>query len=184
MKTLIHFKRFILSFISILIGMMIVFFSLFRVSAARAISASANSSSSELTMYLDQPIRPDHVLYPVVAAKNRLECSILEPAEKIERQLQLANDRLSDAEVLAQFPEKREIALSTLTKAEQYIFDATVQLNQINDPALQKKSQIQATLRNHLQRIQDLESNFSPEQCQGINDIKAKQQALLVSLSE
>ncbi len=183
MQTLIHFKRFILSFLSVLIGFMIVLFSLFRVSSARAISATANAPSSELSMYLNQPIRPDHVFYPLVAAKDKMECSLLPPEDRLEKQLQLANERFNDVEILVQNPEKREIALASLMKAEQYLQDAAQLLPELNDVS-SHQIQLKLAIEDHLHRMEQLSPNLTTEQLQIVNNIRAKQQALLVSLSE
>ncbi len=133
MNLALRFKRLILSSLAIFGGLMIVVLSLLSAASAKAISQEADNTTSGKRFYFNQPIRPDHVLYPVIAIKDRLEFATTDTDEdKIAKQLELADERLEDAYALVE-SEQIPMVLPTLIKAEQYVFNASAECHLIKD---------------------------------------------------
>lgn len=74
-------------------------------------------------IYFNREILPDHLLYPVFMAADRLELMIASDEETVVLQLDFAQKRLDSALALLQH-EKTDLAFTTLSKAHQYLMQA------------------------------------------------------------
>ena len=79
--------------------------------------------ATERSLYFDRKILPDHVLYPVLVAVDRLELEFSTPEEKMVLRMDYATKRLEAAKALF-YQDKNELALITLGKAHQYLLQA------------------------------------------------------------
>jgi hypothetical protein len=105
----------------------------FLASLATSIStAKVQAMDHGSKLYFDREILPDNLLYPILAAVDRLELELASGEDQIVLRLDFANKRLGAAEALLARG-KAELALVTLEKAHQYLLRANEQVRAMQD---------------------------------------------------
>ncbi len=173
-----RFKRLIYSCLAIFAGVVIVTISLFKTASVAALS-ELDVDTSAKQFYLDEPIRPDHVLYPVVVVKDHLQFAFLSPQERINRQIQLADQRLLDSQELLTNDQK-DLAISTLVKAEQYLYLAAQEVTE-RPEELDSQPVIDA-LKYHRSQIEHIFNRCPAHHHPKLNQIIQKHDAILSDL--
>jgi len=126
MKIILSPKRLRLVYSSLAIMFGIIVLSISLISASQAVSYEGLLATQK-KLYFNEALLPDHLLYPFVAAVDRL---LLIPASgnrEIELQLVYGEIRLDYAWGLLE-KEEKELALVTLTKSQKYVHLAGEQL--------------------------------------------------------
>lgn len=112
--------RFLLSLLGLVFGSSVLLISLF---SATQVSSTGGQAASESKLYFSHQILPDHSLYKVVMAMDRLQLETATPQEQIFMKVEYANRRLDYAKALLSKNEE-ELALTTLLKAQNYLNQA------------------------------------------------------------
>ncbi|MDH5533397.1 MAG: DUF5667 domain-containing protein [Candidatus Pacebacteria bacterium] len=131
-------------------------------SVPSAYSAGDKFKSNDKQFYLNGEILPDHTLYPVVMAADKLKLEMANPQEKINIYTTYANLRLSAVESLLE-KDNPQLALTTLTKSQKYLLRAASEtINQ--DSSQATKLHVLKTLLYHTNKHQQLKEQFSAEE--------------------
>jgi hypothetical protein len=147
---------------------------------ARDASATNNASPERKQLYFGKEILPDNVLYPVLMTVDRVELETSSADERIFMQIEYANRRLGYAEDLLEV-KKENLALSTLSKAENYLYNATQEAQQVNAPSSVKQRLVKA-YAYHIEKIESLSDQFTDSNRSQIDKILQADQDTLQSL--
>lgn len=109
-----------LSGIGLLAGFAIISLSLWRAAAA---SAAPQPAATSKKFYVNDRIKPDHVLFPVVNAGNKMQIALGDTEEQVQGNLHLAVERKEDAQELLQ-QGNTEQAFSSLLRAQYHLVRA------------------------------------------------------------
>lgn len=91
---------------------------------SRALAYEGGMESSQKQFYLSQTILPDHVAYPILMAFDRAKLETASPQDQVYLQVEYANRRFEYAAELIH-RENLPLALTTLTKAQKYLLEAS-----------------------------------------------------------
>lgn len=172
-------QKLALSSASFLVGIFILLISLVKTSAVRALS-QAEIETSRKQFYLGEELKPDHVLYPVKVAQEKINLFMLTPEERVDKKIEYANQRMLFVQGLID-QQDYEIALATLIKSQQYLFEAAgfVEEASFSHCSLEK---LVLTLEDHMQTVADLEQTFPENFSNQLNQLQRNQQAVLEKL--
>ncbi len=179
MSILIRFKRFILSLLAILAGLGILTVSFFRTSEILATS-QASVETSNRKMYFGE-VKPDHVLYPLVAFKEQAGLVFLSPEERVRGELNLADEKLKFAEELFA-NQDYDLALDTLIKGEQSLFQAAHGLSELNQSNNELRQDILQTVYRHQAALGKILAICPPHQNSKINELIEQQKSVAQTL--
>jgi len=143
--------RFLLSLLGLGFGSSILIISLF---SATQVSSNGGRASSGSKLYFSQQILPDHSLYKVLMAMDRIQLETATPKEQIYMRVEYANRRLDYAKSLLD-KNKEELAMTTLLKSQQYL-DQAVQAALKPDVAISLKERIAKSLDFHSEELRTL----------------------------
>lgn len=120
--------------ITIFLGVLV-----FLISLLATMSIGRNEiSAKNKVVYFDQKILPDHLLYPLLVAIDRLELKMADKEEAAGLEMDYAKKRMQAAKALF-YQEKGELAFVTLGKAHQYLLNANTSINKMADNQSQIK---------------------------------------------
>lgn len=176
----LKFKRLTYSLLAIFAGLFILMISLGKTASATALSEDGTSSQKQF--YLNEPIKPDHVLYPALAAKERLDFVLLSPEEKTKKQIEIADQRLNDGVSLLE-KEQKDLAAVTIIKAEEYLFQAAVDIGRDNLSDDSRQLVIKA-LKEHKKVIVALMEKCPAHLQPKLNEVIQKQTAVVTDLEK
>lgn len=151
----------------------ILFFLLAIVAASGILTMSLLSSAAAYTnptkvrwnekqIYLSDEILPDHVLYPVLMAADRVKLESASDLEKIYLKTAYANLRLEATQGLLE-KEDQDLALTTLTKSQKYLLEAASDALADNVPDY-TRLHVLKTMLYHQAMIQKLKKQFNENQ--------------------
>lgn len=109
--------RLLLSLLGLGVGSSILIISLF---SATQVSSNGGQAASESKLYFSHQILPDHSLYKIIMAMDRLQLETAPPEEQIYIKVEYANRRLDYALALLE-KENEELAMTTLLKSQNYL---------------------------------------------------------------
>ena len=132
-----------LSVLGILVGIGI--FGITLLVAAQVSSHGQGDLQSQRRLYFDDEIKPDHLLYPLVAGADRLKLALASQDEKVVLQIAYAERRFEHARQLLEAGQE-ELAVATFTKSQQYLFLAASGLEEC-----QRSRELNADLLARLQ---------------------------------
>lgn len=134
-------------------------------------------------LYLGK-VLPDHTLYPVLMALDRLQLETSSPTERIYLQLDYANRRLYYTQELlaSNDTEKQAIALTTLTKAEKYLIQAVKELESLEEVDESLEQHVTKTLEFHYKELDKLIHRFPDYQRSPLDQLREEERNLLESL--
>jgi hypothetical protein len=124
-------------------------------------SAGDKFKANDKQFYLDGEILPDHTLYPIVMAADKVKLELARPQDKIHVYTTYANLRLSASEQLLE-KDNPQLALTTLSKSQKYLLKAAQETIDQN-PADSTRLHVLKTLLYHTNKHQQLREKFSPE---------------------
>jgi hypothetical protein len=165
--------RFFLSLIALVFASGILFISLSN--ATTAFSTGGNSFSEKTLSFGN--ILPNHVLYPVLMAVDRVQLEAAPPNERIFKQVEYAHRRLDYAEQLLNMG-KEDLAVTTITKAEKYLYNAVQESQQLNSPE-SVTQRLEKAIEFHTKRIKELAPQFTDANRSIIDRSLAENDALL-----
>jgi flagellin-specific chaperone FliS len=119
---------------------------------------ASSSGSHVLTskkLYFGKDILPDNIMYPVLMAVDRVELETAPNSEQIYIQIEYANRRLNYAQQLID-QQKEVLAVSTLTKAENYLADAAAKVALNEDTTQTVKDDLSRAIRFHIDELQKI----------------------------
>lgn len=125
--------RILLSCFALLFGGLVLSISLISTSQAQSYEGVLATSKR---LYFNDRILPDHLLYPAVAAADRVLLTVSPKSKKIELQLSYGQIRLDYAQGLLEKGDKKQ-ALVALTKSQKYFHQAISDLLE-SEPNLNK----------------------------------------------
>lgn len=169
--------RIILSIGALLVGSIVVLASL---ASAHQVSSSSGTAAQKL-LYWDRPIGPDHSLYWLVMANDRLTLETASPEERIYLEVEYAHDRLAHSQQL--FETDAALAASTLIKAEKYLLQAGQEYFELDEPSSQLLKLLTKAYEYHQAQVTRLADQVPPDQRQPLtqlrNEHRLMQQRLL-----
>ncbi len=168
--------RFFLSLIALVFASGILFISLGNATTA---FSTGGTSFSEKTLYFDE-ILPDHVLYPALMIVDRVQLETAPPNERIFMQVEYAHRRLEYAEQLLE-TNKQDLAVTTITKAEKYLYNAAQESQHLESPESVTQRLIKA-IEYHSKRIKELSPQFTDSNRSIIDRALAENDFLLETL--
>jgi len=112
--------RIILSFFALVFGGIVLSISLISTSQAQSYEGVLATSKK---LYFNDKILPDHLLYPAIAAADRVLLAVSPEPKKIELQLTYGKIRLDYAQGLLRKGDNKQ-ALVALTKSQKYFHQA------------------------------------------------------------
>lgn len=112
--------RILFSCFALLFGGLVLSISLISTSQAQSYEGVLATSKK---LYFNDKILPDHLLYPAVAAADRVLLTVSPKPKKIELQLSYGQIRLDYAQGLLEKGDKKQ-ALVALTKSQKYFHQA------------------------------------------------------------
>lgn len=181
MIILIRFKRFILSLLAIAAGLGILTVSFFRASEIVATSQS-NLEASGKKLYFGE-VKPDHILYPLVAFKEQAGLVFLSPEKKIRGELHLADEKLKFAqEMFAN--DDNDLALDTLIKAEQLLSMAMSDFAEFKQSRNELRLEILQTSYRHQAVLNKILTTSPAHQNTKINELIEQQKGISQSLGQ
>lgn len=169
--------RIFLSIGALLLGSLVVIASL---ASAHQVSSSSGSAAQK-SLYWDRPIGPDHSLYWLVMANDRLTLETATPEERIYLEVEYAHDRLGHSQQL--FETDEALAASTLLKAEKYLLQAGQEYFSLATPSDQLLKLLLKAFEYHQAQVTRLVDQVPPDQKQPLeqlrNEHRLMQQRLL-----
>lgn len=127
--------------------------------AASQVSSSGVKPSSERELYFNREILPDNILYPVRMAVDRIHLETASSDERVFMEVEFANRRLDYAQALLKL-KKEELAVTTITKAEQYLFHAVDDAAQNQAPE-SVELRLAKVVKYHIKQLQDLQPQLN-----------------------
>ena len=147
--------RFIISVVALVAGAGMVGVSL---TSASRVYSSDGVNASHMQLYLADNILPDHLLYPVFMASDRVKLELATPEEKIYLMINYAGRRLFYAKQLIG-KDKKDLALTTLTKSQKYL-NAAAQMAFESDLSNAQKKQIVSEVGSYTKEVRSLFDYF------------------------
>ncbi len=149
--------RFLLSTFALFVAGGILALSLMKAQDAFAENKAATARKQ---LYFGKEILPDNVLYPVIMAMDRVQLETAPDYERVFIQMEYANRRLEYSEELLAQKKDESLIVTTLTKAEAYLQNATHESLKLNSPNSVKES-LTKTIQYHANRIKGLGPKFT-----------------------
>jgi hypothetical protein len=168
--------RFVLSIVALFFACSVLVLSLI---SARDVSAG-DKASSQLSLSFGKQILPDNLLYPVVMTVDRVELETAPAYERVFMQLEYADRRLGYAQELL-IMKKSALALSTLTKAENYLHNAVQEYKEIQAPDPVKQRLIK-DITYHSATMKEMGAQFNDADRAVVDRMIEQNQAILLSL--
>jgi hypothetical protein len=150
------------------------------ISASLAHSPLGDSAFSTRRITFSSQIVPGNVLYPFKVAKDKIALWLMDSADQCLERLQLANERLSQAEHLIEQGEM-EIALETLVKGQRYVAEAAIQCQQ-NNLSISYQESVRETIHKYQTKLQDMKQHYSDTDRAVIDQLISENNALLLHL--
>lgn len=169
----------ITSTLALLIGVFIFGTSLLMASQVRS---SAFPRVSERKLYFSNRILPDHVFYPILMVADRAILFFSFGNEKIYVKMGMAEDRLKSARILLE-KDQEELALSTMTKSQKYLFSAANDFLQSTNQSEAVKKDLLASLNHNYSEMRECRSNFEVIDTTPIGDLLTESEALIGQLN-
>lgn len=170
--------RLTLSAGALVFGLLVVFISL--VSTNQVISYEGTQASQK-KFYIGENILPDHIVYPLVAAADRLLLLTVSATEKIKLQLTYAQIRMDYAQALLLKGEPY-LANIALTKSQKYVGLATLQYLESEEKNSELQLLIAQQLENNINQASKIIEKLSPCQTTMAQQLNDHNQALLETL--
>lgn len=169
--------RLLLSLLGLVFGSSVLFISLF---SATQVSSNGGQAASESKLYFSHKILPDHSLYKVIMAMDRLQLETASPQEQIFIKVEYANRRLDYAkELLAK--NESDLALTTLLKAQSYLHQAAQ--DSIDRKASSSvRERVARAVAYHSKEIRELSPKFSDPQRVPLDQILVEHDAVIAKL--
>lgn len=140
--TLTRLQRLGISLVALFFGFSILGVSL--VVTSQVLSSGSQSMSSR-KFYFASEVKPDHVLYPVFMAFDRVRLETATQEEQVLLELVYAQRRFEHGQELLQAGDE-ELAATTFSKAQKYLISAAQRAQRIDlDPAAQSKMHLLIT---------------------------------------
>ncbi len=150
--------------------------------AANQVVSYEGVNASRKKLYFGQTILPDHVLYPAVAAADRVVLLAAPASKKVELQLAYGKIRLDYAQSLLD-KDEYNMAQAALTKSQKYHSLAAQQLLEIEaDEQLQQK--VIEHLETNLEAAAEILPQLQADQQPFVNQLQQQNKALLQKLQE
>lgn len=161
-------------------GASILAISLIKTSAVKALS-EAEVESSRKQLYFNREMQPDHLLYPLKVAQEKLELLTLSPEERIEKKIEFSKQRFESAKNLLS-EEEFELSLATFIKSQQYLFESADFLSEIDFSHPDRQLFID-TLTQHHQELEQIVGTFPNCFENQLRELLAQQQGVLDSFN-
>ncbi len=149
-----------------------------------ATATQVNSSGAKPTgtreLYFNREILPDHMLYPALMAADRIKLETASNTDRIFLEIQYSNSRLEMATQLFE-QNKKEFAVSTLTKSLKYLEQAALEAQQHQSPASVKSVVVRAIEYNEKETRKIL-SNVPEKDQSSINQLLDQNIVIATSL--
>lgn len=100
---------------------------------ASQVNSSGDKPETGHELYFNKEILPDHMLYPILMAEDRLKLETATTNDRIFLEIQYSNSRLEMSKQLLK-ENKKDLAVSTLTKSLKYLEQAALESQQHNSP--------------------------------------------------
>lgn len=147
---------------------------------AHSVSSSGIRSASDRSLYFDKAMLPDHIMYPLFMAMDRVRLELAPRDERVFLEIEYANTRLLSGEELLD-SKKESLAVSTFTKAEKYLSDATQDFQAQHGTDTMKRLLIKA-INYHSKRLKALSAQMTDSDRSIIDQSLKQNTALLETL--
>jgi flagellin-specific chaperone FliS len=149
--------------------------------SATQVASTGEKLSAERKLYFNRTLLPDHPLYPVLMAVDRVQLETASSHERIFMEVEYAHRRLSAAEELLD-QDKPGLALTTLTKAEKYLGQSVAEAKELDTPD-SIRQRLAKAVEYHLKRLQTLQPLFNDADRVIVEKMIHENESLLKDLS-
>lgn len=170
--------RLILSFLGLALAVGVILTSLFT--ASSSFSSTGNFASSEKTLYFGEEILPDHIFYPVTMVLDRVQLETTDQNQRVFLQVEYSHRRLGYALELLEKGDQ-DLAITTVTKAEQYLHHA-VQEALALPVGDNVKQQLIKIVAYHQHKLTEMKSNVTDANRAVLDNWISQDQALISQL--
>lgn len=169
--------RLLMSLLGLVFGSSVLLISLF---SATQVSSNGGQAASQSKLYFSQQILPDHSLYKVLMAMDRLQLETASPYEQMFMKVEYANRRLDYAKALLEKNEE-EIAVSTLLKAQNYLNQAAVDAIKQNAES-SVKERIAKAVTYHSTEVRALSPQLTDAHRAELDAVLSEHDAMIIQL--
>ncbi len=149
------------------------------ISSNRSTSA-ANQRFSTLQFYVGREVLPDHPLYVLLMARDRVQLWLANDEKAPRLRLRYAEKRFRVARALAA-QNKNTLAISTLSKSQIYVLDAVRQLKS-DSLSPSEENELRAALDHSLYRLRLFDEQYPELDTSMLESLRAETASLLASL--
>ncbi len=168
--------RGVLSLAAVVCGMGIVVLSLVSASHVRSTGEPMFNTESGF----EDEMLPDHVLYPLLMARDKVTLELATPEQRIEFRLEYAKRRMQYAFSLIR-KNKYELALTTATKAQKYVLAAYCEA-QSQGLSPEHQAVIRVELKKQTSQLRQIQAFFPGEGNSTLSALIAESEALTNTL--
>lgn len=168
--------RGVLSTAAVVCGVGIVLVSL--ISASHVRSTGEPMFNTELSF--EDELLPDHILYPLLMARDRVALELATPEQKVEYRLEYAKRRTQYAFSLIR-KEKYSLALTTATKAQKYVLAAYTEAQE-QGLSSEYQAMIRMELKKQTSQLRQIQAFFPGEGNSTLSALIAESEALTNTL--
>ncbi len=147
-------QRVLISGLALVVATTILTASLF---SATQVASTGPGASTEQKLYFSQEILPDHVFYKAFMVMDRLQLETAPEYERIFMQVEYAHRRLGYAQELLD-KQETELAITTLTKGEQYLHHAVTEANELN-VGVSVRERLKKAVLFHSKKLEEIKQN-------------------------
>lgn len=164
------------SVLFLFVGLLIVLLSF--ISANTVFSQGKSLQLTQKKMYLAQEVLPDHILYPVFMAFDRVKLALTRPEDRALVNLDYSWQRLIATEELLK-KGYQGLSFSTLTKACKYQNSGLIEAVNLDREA---KEKVIFQANQFKTKVNDFRASFSDEQQRELEQLIQEQTAILANL--
>lgn len=165
---------------ALLVGFSILGVSLFY-GSSQSFSTSGEAGTTPKEFYFDDEMLPDHVLYPVLMAVDRVRLESAPEFEQIYLRTEYANRRLQYTQDLLE-KGNQELAYTTLTKSQKYLLYAAHDVLSYTDLPENTVAHLIKTMEYHQEKQRSILTEFSDTQRPAIDQFLLESQVILEQL--
>ena len=147
-------QRFLISGLALVAAATILTTSLF---SATQVTSTGAGTSSEQKLYFSQAILPDHLFYKAFMVVDRIQLETAPEHERIFMQVEYAHRRLGYAQELLE-KQEAELAITTLTKGEQYLHHAVTEASELQ-VSTSVSERLKKAVSFHSKKLQEIKGN-------------------------
>lgn len=151
--------------------------------AANNLSTDGAHTFSGWRIYFSKDILPDHMAYPLLRLRDRIQLETASPEEQVALKMRFAEHRYKVAERLLD-KNQDTLAVSTLSKSQKYLISGGYQL--LDEPQLRPEQalEMRAALDHSLYRLERFSNEYNDSNGVVLTQLRDESSILLQKLDE